>query len=228
MYEFGVMLRESLPDAMADLAEGAVRVDIRPSVGTGSFLRLEQGSEELRGSLLPNIYAPRELSGQARRSLREAGWSVEGGHMTARWTSSDVDAAIEGVVGALIAMGADPDNVIVVTEAYEVDELPQVGHAVTMWDWKQPPPYEEFNDACERLLRIGAESVHFNDAQTHADDYGLVISGAPISMSSVEAAWNLYYIEAHEDGCELAVVEPDGHGGFRAVPPRLHEIQRHH
>jgi hypothetical protein len=73
-------------------------------------------------------------------------------------------------------------------EAYvDVDAQPlrPIPHAYTFWDWKQPPPFKEFEKAANWLIGRGAERIYFTESAEGGDTYWLMISN--IRPSNYEA-----------------------------------------
>lgn len=220
MFEFGATVEDGLTWVRgADLSAGDAVVDLRPTVA-GNSVRLEMGAAELQARILPDVYWPRPVSAMARDFLLAEGWTEVSGDLRRSWPAGvGDDVVVKAVEDAVEVLGGDPGDMLL-TARPAADWLPACAHAVTFWDWKEPVPFAGFNRACELLLEAGSDSIHFNEVDTGADHYGLVISGAPISEDEAYAAFYLYYWTVPDDGAEMAVVVPADVGGhLRVVYP---------
>lgn len=188
-----------LSDVLNESRDAEIRhIDVRASEGVGAFVRLERTPDGFQGSALANLHWPRASFDDAEQAARaEAGWTSDGGIPVRSWALRGEDVAlIDDVHRALEMLGADPGDGQIHTPGDLFDRLPRCPRAVTTWDWKAEPPFKEFSDAADGVLRLGGTRVVFRDVGTGGDHYTLVVAGHEISQSEADAAWHLYIIES--------------------------------
>jgi hypothetical protein len=60
------------------------------------------------------------------------------------------------------------------------------------WDFKENPPFDAIELFVNELLRGGTKKIRFTEADTHSDEFGLVISDRSLTKSQLTDAWQQY------------------------------------
>lgn len=111
----------------------------------------------------------------------------------------EIASGLLGVVNVLDLRGETTDVLL----TSPLPGPPRLPHAITFWDWKQDPPWEEYSEAATRLVAAGAREIHFTEPDTGGDTYAVVV--APLRLSRAEAAylWSVSVREMPSSGGHL-------------------------
>lgn len=207
-------MTDELLEAVARI-RGRLQVEVRATDHTGYWIRVARGSSgSIVGELLTNTYYfPAEpLSVERLGAIRKLGWKSMRSATTLRpagithrrsWPKGARRITIASDLLGLVNLLDLSGETTVVLLTSPLPGPPGFPHAITFWDWKQDPPWEEYSEAATRLLAAGVREIHFTEPDTGGDTYAVVVAPLRLSRAEAEDLWNVSVREMPSSGGHL-------------------------